>query len=115
MIKISIVIPTFRRRDLLEKCLTSLCFQDFDPALYEMIVADDDNNLETKGVVLRFQKNSPPTSSFIRWSVRGMDRLRHAIAAGKKLKEKSLLLLTMIVLSPSIGLPRLWRFLKKAT
>jgi GT2 family glycosyltransferase len=38
---VSVVVPTFRRPDLLERCLAALAAQDFDPHLYEIIVADD--------------------------------------------------------------------------
>jgi glycosyltransferase involved in cell wall biosynthesis len=39
--KVSVVVPTFNRPDLLERCLASLLAQDFDPTQYEIIVADD--------------------------------------------------------------------------
>ncbi|MGB6054251.1 MAG: glycosyltransferase, partial [Burkholderiaceae bacterium] len=41
-IRVSVVVPTYRRPDLLERCLGALCVQHFDPARYEIIVADDD-------------------------------------------------------------------------
>src|ERR1041385_1733163 len=59
MVKISIVIPTFHRRILLKKCLSRLCHQDMDPSLYEMIIADDENSLETKTLVLRMKAENP--------------------------------------------------------
>ncbi|KVH35380.1 glycosyltransferase family 2 protein [Burkholderia cepacia] len=39
---VSIVVPTYRRPDLLERCLDALCVQVFDPAAYEIVVVDDD-------------------------------------------------------------------------
>jgi len=37
----SVVIPTYRRPDLLARCLAAVTAQDLDPAEYEVIVADD--------------------------------------------------------------------------
>ncbi|QYY28559.1 glycosyltransferase family 2 protein [Cupriavidus pinatubonensis] len=38
---VSVVIPTYRRPDLLERCLRALCAQDIDGGAYEVIVCDD--------------------------------------------------------------------------
>jgi glycosyltransferase involved in cell wall biosynthesis len=46
--KVSVVIPTFNRRRLLEKCLTCLIHQDFDPASFEILIVDDENSSKTK-------------------------------------------------------------------
>jgi GT2 family glycosyltransferase len=37
----SVVVPTHRRPCLLDRCLAALAAQDFDPAQFEVIVADD--------------------------------------------------------------------------
>ncbi|RQT93415.1 glycosyltransferase family 2 protein [Burkholderia cepacia] len=39
---VSVVVPTYRRPDLLERCLDALCVQVFDPNAYEIVVVDDD-------------------------------------------------------------------------
>jgi cellulose synthase/poly-beta-1,6-N-acetylglucosamine synthase-like glycosyltransferase len=39
---VSVVVPTYRRPDLLERCLDALCAQAFDPTAYEIVVVDDD-------------------------------------------------------------------------
>ncbi|WP_261525494.1 glycosyltransferase family 2 protein [Burkholderia multivorans] len=39
---VSVVVPTYRRPDLLERCLDALSVQVFDPTTYEIIVVDDD-------------------------------------------------------------------------
>ncbi len=39
--RVSVVVPTFKRPELLGRCLAALAGQDFDPAAYEVIVADD--------------------------------------------------------------------------
>jgi len=38
---VSVVIPTYNRPALLQRCLTALRAQDFDPTAYEIIVVDD--------------------------------------------------------------------------
>lgn len=40
-ISISVVVPTYRRPECLERCLAALLAQDLDPAAYEVIVVDD--------------------------------------------------------------------------
>ncbi len=40
-LRVSVVVPTFKRPDLLEKCLTALLAQDFAPTDYEIIIVDD--------------------------------------------------------------------------
>jgi glycosyltransferase involved in cell wall biosynthesis len=53
-IQISVVVPTCRRPDLLERCLAALLAQEFDPAAYEIIVADDAACDETRALVERW-------------------------------------------------------------
>lgn len=38
---VSVVVPTCRRDDLLDRCLAALTAQEFDPTAYEVIVTDD--------------------------------------------------------------------------
>ncbi len=38
---ISVVVPTYKRPDLLSRCLDSLRRQDLDPGLYEVVVVHD--------------------------------------------------------------------------
>jgi glycosyltransferase involved in cell wall biosynthesis len=37
----SVVVPTCRRPDLLDRCLAALVAQDFDPTEFEVLIADD--------------------------------------------------------------------------
>jgi GT2 family glycosyltransferase len=37
----SVVVPTYRRPDLLDRCLAALAAQEFDPSACEIVVADD--------------------------------------------------------------------------
>ena len=51
-ILISVVVPTYRRPDLLSRCLQALLGQDFPPNAYEIIVCDDGVDAETRQLVL---------------------------------------------------------------
>ena len=46
-IRLSVVIPTYRRPDLLKRCLSALAAQTLDPRLYEVVVVDDGASLGT--------------------------------------------------------------------
>ncbi len=48
---ISVVIPTFRRFDLLRRCLAAVCAQNIDPCSFEVIVCDDGNDAHTRALV----------------------------------------------------------------
>ena len=50
-LRASVVVPTFRRPESLSRCLAALCAQAFDPAAYEVIVADDAASDEARLVV----------------------------------------------------------------
>jgi GT2 family glycosyltransferase len=55
-VEVSVVVPTYRRPELLERCLAALVAQDFDPHAYEIIVADDGDEARTRAVVERRAK-----------------------------------------------------------
>ena len=42
--RVSVVIPTFHRFELLKRCLKALIYQDFPADEYEIIVVDDGGN-----------------------------------------------------------------------
>src|SRR6516162_2323197 len=54
MPRISVVVPTYQRPDLLGRCLGALDAQDLDPTAYEVIVADDAANAKTQQQVESF-------------------------------------------------------------
>lgn len=60
----SIVVPTYKRPALLDRCLAAILAQDADPASYEVIVADDADSGKTRGQVLewalRFEERGTP-------------------------------------------------------
>ena len=55
----SVVVPTYRRAELLDRCLAALAAQDFPQDRYEIIVVDDAASAETARQVGRWQRNSP--------------------------------------------------------
>lgn len=50
-VKVSVVIATYRRPELLERCLRALNQQTLDPSEYEICVADDANLVLTRGQI----------------------------------------------------------------
>lgn len=67
-LRASIVIPTYQRPDLLDRCLAAVTTQRFDPAQYEIIVADDAASPETACQVAEWNTRS---------RVRGGPQLRY--------------------------------------
>jgi GT2 family glycosyltransferase len=50
-LRVSVVIPTYRRPGLLARCLAAVLQQDLDPAEYEVIVVDDEPGEATRRLV----------------------------------------------------------------
>jgi GT2 family glycosyltransferase len=61
----SVVVPTYRRPDLLERCLTALVAQDFDARAYEIVVADDAASEETRRQVERGAVHGCPALRYV--------------------------------------------------
>jgi glycosyltransferase involved in cell wall biosynthesis len=57
-IRISVVIPTRGRPDLLCRCVSAVLAQDFDRSAYEVIVADDGADEGTKDAIARLAATS---------------------------------------------------------
>ena len=55
---VSVVIPTYRRPDLLGRCLEAAAAQDYDARTYEIVVADDGADRATREFVQRFAARS---------------------------------------------------------
>ncbi|HLG63448.1 MAG TPA: glycosyltransferase [Ktedonosporobacter sp.] len=53
---VSVVVPTFKRRDLLDRCIAALVAQSFDPAAYEIVIVDDAACAETRQQVKGWAK-----------------------------------------------------------
>ena len=58
--RVSVVVPTFKRPDLLFRCLTALMAQDFDAGDYEVIIADDAACDETRRAVEAWCRSRVP-------------------------------------------------------
>lgn len=76
--KISVVIPTYRRPELLKRCLDALNKQTLDKSAYEVIVAGDGYDEATKQLVLSYglynfkylclhQKKGPAAARNLGW------------------------------------------------
>jgi glycosyltransferase involved in cell wall biosynthesis len=48
MMRATVVVPTYRRPELLDRCLAALAEQEFDPADCEVVVADDAGSDDTR-------------------------------------------------------------------
>src|SRR5947209_5045058 len=55
-VRVSAVVPTYQRPDLLNRCLGALLAQDLDPSAYEVIVADDAASPETEQLVAKWSE-----------------------------------------------------------
>lgn len=53
---VSVVVPTYHRDDLLERCLLALISQDYPSSAYEILVVDDGRSDETEAFVERFSE-----------------------------------------------------------
>jgi GT2 family glycosyltransferase len=64
-LRVSVVMPTYRRPALLERCLQALVHQDFAARDYEVIVADDAASEMTRGQVERWAEHSRPHVRYV--------------------------------------------------
>jgi len=64
-LKVSVVVPTYRRPDLLERCLSALLAQDLPPDAYEIIVADDGPSSDTAELVSRMTRVQGPALLYV--------------------------------------------------
>ncbi len=53
-LRVSVVVPTYKRPELLRKCLAALAKQDFPANEYEIIIVDDAGSQETRSLVENF-------------------------------------------------------------
>jgi GT2 family glycosyltransferase len=56
--RVSVVVPTFRRPELLSRCLTALVAQDLDAVEFEILVADDAADEDTRFQVRTFAEST---------------------------------------------------------
>lgn len=76
---ISVVVPTFRRPELLARCLDALARQDLDPGEFEVVVADDAASDATRRQVEDRAASGPMAMRYL--AVHG----RHGPAAARNL------------------------------
>jgi GT2 family glycosyltransferase len=57
--RVSAVVPTYNRSDLLARCLAALLAQDLPPDTYEIVVADDAASPATAALVARWAEQAP--------------------------------------------------------
>lgn len=65
MIKLSLVVPTYNRSHYLEKALLSFLEQDLDPALYEILVIDNNSTDDTEATVRRVMRDAPCSWNYL--------------------------------------------------
>lgn len=64
---VSVVVPTFKRRDLLDRCIAALVSQFFEPAAYEILIVDDAACAETRRQVENWAKRVAPCGHCVRY------------------------------------------------
>lgn len=64
-LSVSVVVPTRHRPDLLQRCLSCLCGQSFDPRAYEILVVDDGPSVETRDLVELFASVPGPAIYYL--------------------------------------------------
>ncbi|MDD5174466.1 MAG: glycosyltransferase family A protein, partial [Candidatus Omnitrophica bacterium] len=80
--EISVIIPTYNRKAMLEKTLTAFSRQTAMPELFEVIVVDDGSSDRTEDAVNRLISNSAYSLRFIKQANKGP-----AAARNRALKE----------------------------
>lgn len=63
--RVSVVVPTYRRPELLDRCLAALAHQRFAADRYEIIVVDDANDAATARAVAARALKSVPTIRYL--------------------------------------------------
>ena len=58
MIEFSVIVPTYNRKKLLEKCISSLLCQTIDRSSYEVIIVDDGGTDDTEEMIKKKFKDS---------------------------------------------------------
>ncbi|HEX7127419.1 MAG TPA: glycosyltransferase, partial [Thermodesulfobacteriota bacterium] len=65
MPRVSVVVPTYRRPDLLDRCLAALDTQTLDPGAYEVLVVDDADAAGTRRQVEAFAARARPAVRYL--------------------------------------------------
>jgi glycosyltransferase involved in cell wall biosynthesis len=78
MMDATVVVPTYRRPDLLDRCLAALAIQEYDPAAFEVIVADDAACEATRRQVAGWAERSSVAFHYVAPAARGPAAARNA-------------------------------------
>lgn len=62
---ISVVVPTYKRPELLNRCLDALFSQTLDPSYYEIVVVDDGPTQDTEQIALRWIARMGPRVRYL--------------------------------------------------
>jgi glycosyltransferase involved in cell wall biosynthesis len=83
--KISLILPTYNRADILKTCLKYLERQDYPPEDFEVIVVDNNSSDDTRSVVEIFKQQHPYLSvNYVFEKQQGLVYARHAGARSAK-------------------------------
>lgn len=74
---LSVIVPTYNRRDVLLACLSALRQQTVDPATFEVIVGDDGSTDGTEEAVRGHLAPNPPTIRYFRQENGGPSAVRN--------------------------------------
>jgi glycosyltransferase involved in cell wall biosynthesis len=66
-LEVSVVVPTFKRPQHLDRCLAALAAQTFDPSAYEIVIADDAASESTRHQVEIWRNRCPQTGPAIHY------------------------------------------------
>ena len=61
--RVSVVIPTYKRPELLTRCLDALVRQTLPPSCYEIIVVDDGSDADTRAACADVARRSASAAS----------------------------------------------------
>ncbi|HZU35557.1 MAG TPA: glycosyltransferase [Gemmataceae bacterium] len=64
-VRASVVVPTYKRPDLLHRCLGALMAQDLEPSAWEVIVADDAASPDTQRLVSKWAELAKPVLRYV--------------------------------------------------
>ena len=65
--RVSVVVPTYKRLDLLQRCLHALLTQDFALEAYEIIVVDDANDENLRQLFVQWQQEAYARNQTLRY------------------------------------------------
>jgi len=74
---VSVVIPTYNRKDMLKNCIKSLFDQTYPKNKYEIVLVDDGSNDNTEDMIIKLQKVSPVQFQYIKQKNKGPAEARN--------------------------------------